>query len=85
MDSVQKLYRLLLLLVIGGLAWNILPFLASVIVMLIFAFLFTTIFLQSVDTLERRIHSRGGSVLLILRSVITLGLWLFDSFIAKLC
>jgi len=84
MDSVQKLYRLFLLLVIGGLAWNILPFLASVIVMLIFAFLFTTIFLQSVDTLERRIHSRGGSVLLILGSVITLGLWFFGSFIANL-
>jgi len=84
MDSVQKLYRLLLLIVIGGLAWNILPFLASVIVMLIFAFLFTTIFLQSVDALERKIRSRSASVLLILGSVITLGLWFFSSFISNL-
>ena len=84
MDSVQKLYRLLLLIVIGGLAWNILPFLASVIVMLIFAFLFTTIFLQSVDALERKIRSRSASVLLILGGVITLGLWFFSSFISNL-
>ena len=57
MDSVQKLYRLLLVVLIGGMLWNILPLLASVIVMLILAFLFTTIFLQSVDALERKINS----------------------------
>ena len=84
MDSLQKIYRLALLIVIGGLAWNILPFLGSVIVMLIFAFLFTTIFLQSVDGLERKIHSRGVSVILILGSVITVGIWFFGSFIANL-
>lgn len=84
MDSLQKIYRLALLIVIGGLAWNILPFLGSVIVMLIFAFLFTTIFLQSVDRLERKIHSRGVSVILILGSVITVGIWFFGSFIANL-
>ena len=84
MDSIQKLYRLLLFLVIGGLAWNILPFLGSVIVMLIFAFLFTTVFLNSVDSLERHIHSRGLSVLLVIGSVITLGLWFFGSFISNL-
>ncbi|MBT3502790.1 MAG: AI-2E family transporter [Candidatus Marinimicrobia bacterium] len=84
MDSIQKLYRLLLFLVVGGLAWNILPFLGTVIVMLIFSFLFTTIFLQSVDSLERTIHSRGGSVILIIGSVISLGLWFFGSFIANI-
>jgi predicted PurR-regulated permease PerM len=84
MDSIQKLYRLILFLVLGGLAWSILPFLGSVIVMLIFAFLFTTIFLQSVDTLERTIHSRGGSVILIIGSFISLGLWFFGSFIANI-
>ncbi|MDC0480145.1 AI-2E family transporter [Candidatus Marinimicrobia bacterium] len=84
MDSLQKIYRLALLIVIGGLTWNILPFLGSVIVMLIFAFLFTTIFLQSVDGLERKIHSRGVSVILILGSVITVGIWFFGSFIANL-
>ena len=55
----------MLLIIIGGLAWNILPFLASIIGMLIFAFLFTTIFLQGVDRLERYTKSRGLGVFLI--------------------
>ncbi len=84
MDSVQKLYRLLLVVLIGGMLWNILPLLASVIVMLILAFLFTTIFLQSVDALERKINSRLFSIIIIIGSSITLGLWFFTSFISNL-
>ena len=84
MDSVQKIYRLLLLIIIGGLAWNILPFLASIIGMLIFAFLFTTIFLQGVDRLERYTKSRGLGVFLILTSVISIGVVFFGSFVSNL-
>jgi predicted PurR-regulated permease PerM len=68
MQPLQKIYRLLLIIIISGLAWNILPFLASIIAMLIFSFLFTTIFLPSVDRLEKFLKSRILSVLLILSS-----------------
>ena len=84
MDSAQKLYRLFLIVLIGGMLWNILPLLASVIVMLILAFLFTTIFLQSVDAMERRINSRLFSIIIIIGSSITLGIWFFTSFISNL-
>jgi len=84
MDSVNKIYRLFLLVIVGGLAWNVLPILASVIIMLVFSFLFTTIFLQSVDVLERKIHSRTGSVFLILGGTLT-GIILFiGGFISNL-
>lgn len=66
MEPVEKIYRLILLLILVWLAWNILPFLASIIGMLIFSFLFTTIFLPSVDKLERYLKSRIFSVFLIL-------------------
>lgn len=66
MEPFHKIYRLLLVLVIGGLAWNILPFLGSIIGMLVFSFLFTTIFLPGVDKMERYLKSRVVSVFLIL-------------------
>ena len=72
MDSVQKIYRLFLLIIAAGLVWNILPFLASIIGMLVFAFLFTTVFLQPVDTLERTTKSRGLGVFIILSSFLSL-------------
>lgn len=68
MQPLQKIYRLLLIIIISGLVWNILPFLASIIGMLIFSFLFTTIFLPSVDKMERFLKSRVLSVFLILSS-----------------
>ena len=68
MQPLQKIYRLLLIIIISGLACNILPFLASIIAMLIFSFLFTTIFLPSVDRFEKFLKSRILSVLLILSS-----------------
>ena len=68
MQPIQKIYRLLLIIIISGLAWKILSFLASIIGMLVFSFLFTTIFLPSVDKMERFIKSRVLSVILILSS-----------------
>ena len=84
MDSVQKIYRLFLLIIAAGLVWNILPFLASIIGMLVFAFLFTTVFLQPVDTLERTTKSRGLGVFIILSSFISLIVVFFGSFISNL-
>ena len=74
----------MLLIILGGLAWNILPFLASIIGMLIFAFLLTTIFLQGVDRLERYTRSRSLGVFLILTSVISIGIVFFGSFVSNL-
>lgn len=84
MDSVNKIYRLMLFVIVGGLALNVLPVLTSIIIILVFSFLFTTIFLQSVDALERLIHSRTGGVFLILGGTIAGIVWFVGSFISNL-
>jgi len=83
-ESVQKIYKLLLFIIIGALIWKILPYLAPIIGMLIFAFLFTTIFLQATDIMERYTQSRTIGVFLILGSVITLGVAFIGSFVSNL-
>ena len=83
MNPIQKIYRLLFFIIIGGLAWNILPFLASIIGMLLFSFLFTTIFLPSIDHLERYLKSRIIGVFLILSSVTIMIILFFGSFISN--
>ena len=84
MDPTQKIYKLLLFITIGYLAWNSLPFLTPIISMLIFSFLFTTIFLQAVDITERYLRSRFLGVLLILGSSISLGFVFIGSFVSNL-
>ena len=84
MDPIQKIYRLLVLIIIGFIAVEILPFLAPIIGMLVFSFLFTTIFLQAVDSLERRIKSRAISVFMILSTTIMIGVMFIGSFISNL-
>lgn len=84
MDPIQKIYRLLLLIIIGILASEILPFLASIIGMLIFSFLFTTIFLQSVDNLERYTNSRALSAFTIIFASISIAILFISSFFSNL-
>ena len=84
MDPIQKIYRLLLFIIIGILALEILPFLSSIIGMLIFSFLFTTIFLQGVDSIERYTRSRALGVFLILSTTILVGVIFIGSFISNL-
>ena len=84
MDPIQKIYRLLLFIIIGLLALEILPFLSSIIGMLIFSFLFTTIFLQGVDSIERYTRSRSLGVFLILSTTILVGVIFIGSFISNL-
>ena len=84
MDPLQKIYRLLLFIIIGLLALEILPFLSSIIGMLIFSFLFTTIFLQGVDSIERYTRSRALGVFLILSTTILVGVIFIGSFISNL-
>ena len=84
MDPIQKIYRLLLIVIIGFIIIEILPFLTPIIGMLVFSFLFTTIFLQAVDNIERHIKSRVISVFLIISTTITIGLIFIGSFISNL-
>ena len=84
MDPIQKIYRLLLFIIIGILAMEILPFLSSIIGMLVFSFLFTTIFLQAVDSIERYTRSRALGVFLIISFTIMVGVTFIGSFISNL-
>ena len=84
MDPLQKIYRLLLFIIIGLLSIEILPFLSSIIGMLVFSFLFTTIFLQAVDSIERYSRSRALGVFLILSTTIIIGFVFIGTFISNL-
>ncbi len=84
MEAIQKIYNLIVFLIIGAIAWNVLPFLAPIIGMLIFSFLFTTVFLQATDTIERYVKSRSFGVFLIISSTITLGILFISSFVSNL-
>jgi len=63
---------------------EILPFLSSIIGMFVFSFLFTTIFLQAVDSIERYTRSRALGVFLILSTTIMIGVLFIGSFISNL-
>ena len=62
-NYIQQIYRIILALIalwFLNLFW---PYISDVILMLVFAFLFTTLLLSGVDTFERKIGNRGLSVL----------------------
>lgn len=61
--------RIFLALIFMGFVYIIWPYISSVIIMLIFAFLFTTIMLKGTDYLERKIRNRGLSVLIMTGAV----------------
>ena len=70
-DYIQLIYRLLVGLLGIGFLYVIWPYISSVLLMLVFAFLFTTVLLPSVDALERKIRNRGLSVLAVTIGLIT--------------
>ena len=84
MDPIQKIYRLLIFIIICLGASKILPFLAPIIGMLIFSFLFTTIFLQSVDGLERYTNSRTISAFSVILCSIIIMVVFIGSFFSSL-
>tara|TARA_B100000427_G_scaffold109518_1_gene90836 strand:- start:65 stop:1141 length:1077 start_codon:yes stop_codon:yes gene_type:complete len=74
-----------MVLVIGvTFTWIALPFLAPLIVMLVLAFLFTTIFLQAVDYIERYTRSRVLGTIIILSLSITFSVLFIGSFFSNL-
>ena len=62
-NYIQQIYRIILFLIGLWFIYLIWPYISDVILMLVFAFLFTTVLLSSVDAFERRIGNRGLSVL----------------------
>ena len=83
MDPLIKIYRLLLTLVSLGILWVIIPFVSSILIILILSFIFTSIFLPSVDNLERRIKNRALSVLFIVGSTVFLIIWFLGVFMTN--
>jgi len=83
MDATLKIYRLMVGLVMAGVIWILFPFISLVLIMLVLSFIFTSIFLPAVDTLERRIHNRGLSVLMIVGSAIVAFTWFLGSFMSN--
>jgi predicted PurR-regulated permease PerM len=67
----QLIYRIIIAMIGVWFLSIVWPFISDVVLMLVFAFLFTTVLLSSVDALERKIGSRGLSVLAVV--VILLG------------
>ena len=84
MEPLNKIYKLFVLILIFFFVWKVIPFVGTIITMLVFSFLFATIFLQSVDYLERYIPSRTFSVILIIGSFLISSLWFIGSFISNL-
>ncbi len=75
MEKQKNYFQLIYRIIIGLIAlWFlsiIWPFISQVVLMLVFAFLFNTVLLSSVDALERKIGNRGLSVLVVV--IILLG------------
>ena len=84
MNPIQKIYRLLLIILVGFLATKILPMFTTIIGMLVFSFLFATIFLQPVDSIERYTRSRALGVFIIITSVAILVISFIGSFVSNL-
>ena len=80
----QLIYRLFVCLVSVGVIWIIWPFVSNVVLMLVFAFLFTTVLLSFVDALERKVHSRALSVFLVTLGVMAVAGIFIGIFISEL-
>ena len=79
-NPLTILLRILFGLLILGFVYIIWPYISTVIVMLVFAFLFTTIMLKGTDFLERKIRNRGLSVFIISGTLITVIVVFFAGF-----
>ena len=83
-NYLQLIYRLAIGLITLWFISIIWPYISDVVLMLVFAFLFTTVLLSSVDALERKISHRGLSVLAVVMILIG-GIGVFiGSFISQI-
>ncbi len=83
MDPIQKIYRLLLLVLVSFVAWLIFPFFSPLILILVFSFLLTSIFLQPVDYIEGYVKSRAIGVMVVLGVSITVCTLFIGSFLTN--
>ncbi len=84
LSYLNRIYRVIIGLLSAGFLWIVWPYISNVVLILVFAFLFTTLLLKSVDGLERRINSRGFSVLIVTVGLLA-GIGIFiGSFISEL-
>ncbi len=84
MDPLQKIYRILLLVIISFIGWITLPFFSPLILILILSFLLTSIFLPSVDYIEGYVKSRAVGIVAVLGLSITVGFLFIGSFFTSL-
>ena len=84
MDPLQKIYRILLLVIISLIGWFTLPFFSPLILILVLSFLLTSIFLQSVDYVERYVKSRAIGVIAVLGISIIGAILFIGSFLTNL-
>ena len=70
--SIDKFYTLTLNIISVGVLFYIWPYISSMVMILVFAFLFTTVLLPGVDVFERKIKSRLFSTFFIMSGVLAL-------------
>ena len=79
MDPALKIYRLFVWVIILTIFWLVLPFISPVIIMLIIAFILTSVFLPIVDKIERSIGNRSISVFFVMvTSIVSFYLLLYS-------
>lgn len=83
-DPVQRFYRLALILLGVGFLVIVWPYISSIVLVLVFAFLFTTILLPIVDWLEGRMKSRALAVMSTLVTLVAVIVLFLFSFISQL-
>lgn len=71
-QSIDKIYTLILVIISVGILFFIWPYISSMVMILVFAFLFTTVLLPGVDVLERKIKSRLFSTFFIMSGLLAL-------------
>ncbi len=80
----QLIYRVILSLIGVWFLSIIWPYISDVVLMLVFAFLFTTVLLSSVDSLERKIGNRELSVLAVVLMILIVFGTFIGSFISQM-
>ena len=83
-DPIQKFYRLVLFLLGMGFLYLIWPYISNVILLLVFAFLITTVLLPIVDWLEGRMKNRGLAVLTTVVTLLAVIVLFLSSFVVNL-
>lgn len=83
-DPFQRFYRLILVLLGLGFLYLIWPYISSVVLLIVFAFLLSTILLPIVDWLEGRMKNRGLAVMSTVVSVLAVISLFLSSFVVQL-